>query len=228
MPRPVVEPGTVVVYTDVACPWSTVALHRLLRARADLGLDDHVRIDHRLFLLEDVNSVPTQKSHIDVEIPVVGALEPALGWKPWSADPATWPVTTAPANEAVHAAKRQSARAAEQLDMALRSAFFRDSRCVSLRHEILDIAKGCPDVDVEALAAALDDGSARGPMLRDYRAHRADVQGSPHLFFADGYDVHNPGIELHWVGEPGVGFPVVDHDDPGVFADLLRRAASTA
>jgi hypothetical protein len=64
-----------------------VALVRLL-----LGLDDEVAIDHRLFLLEDVNT---------------------FGWKNWQADPSTWPVTTAPANEAVHAAKRQSARAAE-------------------------------------------------------------------------------------------------------------------
>jgi predicted DsbA family dithiol-disulfide isomerase len=222
--RPEVRAGTIVVYTDIACAWSTVAIARLLRARAELGLDDEVAIDHRLFLLEDVNGFPIPKRFLDAEIPVVGALEPDLGWKVWQADPSTWPVTTAPANEAVHAAKRQSFRAAEQLDMALRLAFFRDSRCVALRHEILDIAKGCSDVDTGALGAALDDGSARGRMMRDYRENREAVQGSPHLFFADGHDVHNPGIELRWVGEQGAGFPVVEKDDPAVFRELVQRA----
>ncbi|RDI34746.1 DsbA family oxidoreductase [Lentzea flaviverrucosa] len=225
MPRPGVREGTIVVYTDIACAWSTVLIARLLRARAELGLTGQVHLDHRVFLLEDVNSFPIPKKFLDSEIPVVGALEPDMGWKNWQADPSEWPVTTAPANEAVHAAKEQSPEAAEELDMALRVAFFRDSRCIALRHEILDIAGGCPHVDARALGEALDDGRARGPMMRDYRANRDAVQGSPHLFFADGYDVHNPGIELKWVGEQGAGFPVVEHDDPGVAADLVRRAA---
>jgi predicted DsbA family dithiol-disulfide isomerase len=220
-----VEPGSIVVYTDVACPWSTVTIVRLLRARDELGLGDRVRLDHRCFLLEDVNGAPLPRKFIDAEIPVVGALEPDLGWKTWQADPSTWPVTTALANEAVHAAKEQSARAAEELDVALRLALFRDSRCVSLRHEIVDVARGCEHVDADALGEALDDGRARGPMMRDLRANREAVQGSPHLFFADGHDVHNPGIELRWVGEQGAGFPVVEHDDPSVFTDLVRRAA---
>jgi len=228
MDRPHVRTGTIVIYTDVACAWSTVTIVRLLRARAELGLDDAVHLDYRCFLLEDVNEFPIPKRFLDGEIPVVGALEPDLGWKPWQADPATWPVATAPANEAVHAAQQQSPAAAEQLDLALRLAFFRDSRCISMRHEILDVASGCPAVEVAALAEALDDGRARGPMMRDYRAHRDAVQGSPHLFFADGYDVHNPGVELHWVGEQGAGYPVVDSDDRSVAADLVRRAAEAA
>jgi predicted DsbA family dithiol-disulfide isomerase len=226
MTRPQAEPATIVIYTDIACAWSTVAIARLLRARTELGLDGVVHLDHRCFLLEDVNAFPIPKKFLDAEIPVVGALEPELGWKPWQADPATWPVTTAPANEAVHAAKLQSPAAAEELDMALRLAFFRDSRCIALRHEILDVAKGCKSVDVDALGAALDDGRARGPMMSDYRAHLDAVQGSPHLFFADGYDVHNPGISLRWQGEQGAGFPIVEHDDPSVFTDLVRRAAA--
>jgi hypothetical protein len=92
-------------------PTAEPALHRLPRARADLDLDDRVRIDHRCFLLEDVNALPIPKKYLDAEIPVVGSLEPELGWKPWQARPATWPVTTAPANETVHAAKQQSLRA---------------------------------------------------------------------------------------------------------------------
>lgn len=54
------------------------------------------------------------------------------------------------------------------------------------------------------------------------------VRGSPHLFLPDGTDLHNPGVELHWEGEKGRGFPVIDSDDPSVHGDLLRRAAVPA
>ncbi len=44
----------------------------------------------------------------------------------------------------------------------------------------------------------------------------------------DGTDVHNPGIELHWEGDAGEGFPVVDNDMPDVYEAILRRAATKA
>jgi predicted DsbA family dithiol-disulfide isomerase len=220
-----VSPGTVAVYTDVACIWSTVALHRFYAARARLGLDDAVRVDHRLFLLEDVNRSAVPMPTWQAEIPVAGPLAPDLGLSPWQGHPADWPVTALLANEAVHAAKAQSPAAAEQLDTALRLAFFRDSRCTSLLHEVVDVARGCDRVDADALAAALEDGRARGAMMADYRAHAADVQGSPHFFLADGSDAHNPGIELHW---DDAGYPVVDADDPAAYDALVRRAAEVA
>jgi predicted DsbA family dithiol-disulfide isomerase len=223
-----VEPGTVVVYTDIVCGWSTVALHRFLEARERLGLTDDVRVDHQLFLLEDVNQFPIPKRFLDSEIPVVGALAPEFGWKPWQAEASTWPVTSLLANEAVHAAKRQSPQAAEQLDMALRHAFFTDSRTISLLHEVIDVAGACPAVDADALRRDLDEGTARADMMRGYREHTEDVQGSPHFFLADGSDVHNPGIELHWEGEPGAGFPVVDKDNPAAMDELVQRAAQAA
>ncbi|WP_433389510.1 hypothetical protein [Micromonospora sp. KLBMP9576] len=63
--------------------------------------------------------------------------------------------------------------------------------------------------------------------MRDYQRNRDDVQGSPHLFLADGYQVHDPGITMHREGEPGAGFPVADADDTGILADLVARAAAT-
>jgi len=214
-----------VVFTDVVCGWSTVALHRFYQARERLGLTDVVRVDHQLFLLEDVNQFPIPKRYLDSEIPVVGSLAPDFGWKPWQGDASTWPITSLLANEAVHAAKRQSTQAAERLDMALRHAFFTDSRPIALLHEIVDVAGGCDDVDEDALRRDLDEGAARGEMMRNYRGNVDDVQGSPHFFLADGSDVHNPGIELHWEGDPGAGFPVVDSDDPSAFDALVQRAA---
>ena len=225
MPLPAPQPGTVTVWTDVSCGWATVALHRFYTARERLGLADEIRVDTQLFFLEDINRFPIPKRYLDVELPVVGALEPGLGWKPWQDDPTNWPITMSLPNEAVHAAKQQSARAAEDLDMALRLAFFRDSRPISLLHVVLEVAETCSRVDAAALQAALDDGRARGAMMAAYRKHAEDVEGSPHFVFADGYEVHNPGIELHWEGDPGTGFPVVDKDDAAVYEDLVRRAA---
>jgi predicted DsbA family dithiol-disulfide isomerase len=220
-----VERGTVVAYTDVSCPWSTLSLHRFYTARARLGLAEAVRVDHRLFLLEDLNSEPVSRRTVDAEIPVVGPLAPDLGFTPWQQEASEWPVTSLLANEAVHAAKAQSGEAAERLDMALRLALFRDSRCISMLHVVLDVAGGCDAVDVGQLRAALDDGRARGPMMADYRAHCGEVKGSPHYFLADGSDVSNPGMQLHWEGEPGAGYPVVDSDDESAYDDLVRRAA---
>lgn len=220
-----VAPGTVVVFTDVVCGWSTLALHRFYRARRDAGLDDAVRVDHQLFLLEDINRFPVPKRYLDTEIPVIGALAPDLEWKPWQGDASTWPITSLLPNEAVHAAKRQSLAAAEQLDMALRSGFFSGSRPISLLHEIIDIAENCDRVDAAALRSELEAGSARAAMMRTYRRCVDAVQGSPHFFLADGSDVHSPGLQLHWEGEPGAGFPVVDADDPTAIEALVQRAA---
>jgi predicted DsbA family dithiol-disulfide isomerase len=224
---PTPDPGTIVVYTDVACGWSTVAIHRLLAARHRLGLDDDVHLDHRLFFLEDVNRAPVSLRLVDAEIPVLAALEPDLGLRPFPGDPSTWPVSSLLANEAVHAAKAQGPAAAEQLDLALRLALFRDGRCISLLHEVLDVAGTCAAVDAGALGDALADGRARGAMLRDYGARVDDIQGSPHLFLPDGHDVHNPGVELHWEGPEGAKVPVVDADDPGIYDELVRRAPSS-
>ncbi len=218
-----VPAGTVVVYSDVVCAWATVALHRLYQARSRLGLDDRLHVQHRLYSLEDVNRFAIPERMLDAEIPVVGQLAPEIGMKPWQADRSEWPVTSLPANEAVRAAAAQSPGAAEELDMALRLAFFRDSRCISLVHEIVDVARGCERVDADAIAAALDDGRARGPMMADYRAHSEEIQGSPQFFLPTGDTVHNPGIELHW--QEDAGYPVVDSDDPSAIDDLLARVA---
>ncbi|MDQ3979183.1 MAG: DsbA family protein [Actinomycetota bacterium] len=220
-----VTPGTVAVYSDVGCPWAHLAVYRLHATRRRLGLEDAVNFDHRAFSLEVVNERPTPWRILSAEIPVVGGLDPDAGWQVWQAEPVTWPVTTLPALEAVQAAKEQSLGASERLDRALRVALFGQSKCISMRHVILAVAADA-GLDVSALQDALDEGRARRAVFDQQRAASSDdVQGSPHLFLADGTDVHNPGIQMEWAGEHGRGFPVVSKDDPGVYEDLLRRAA---
>lgn len=218
--------GHVVVFADIACPWAHVAVHRLHETRARMGLGDRVVFDVRAFPLELFNDQPTPKNVLDAEIPVTGALEPDAGWQMWQHPEHEYPVTMLPALEAVYAAKEQGPRPAEQLDRALRRGFFGESRNVSMRHEILDVAATVPGLDVDALAGALDDGRARAALAADHAIAESDeVNGSPHLFLPNGESVHNPGIEMHWEGEHGEGFPVVDKDDPGIYERLLAAAA---
>lgn len=222
-------PGTIVVWSDLACPWSHVAVARLHRVRAELGLVDDVVLEHRAFPLEVLNERGTPKSILDAEIPVAGALEPGAGWQMWRRPEWQYPGTVLLALEAVQAAEEQSPRASEALDRALRVALFGRSRPIGLRHVVLDIAESCPEVDAGVLAKALDAGTARRTLMDQAETAAGDgVRGSPHLFLPDGTDVHNPGVELHWEGEKGRGFPVVDSDDPSVYGDLLRRAAVPA
>lgn len=222
-----VAPRTVVVWSDLSCPWAHTAVSRLWRTRAELGLDDVVRFDHRPFPLELFNAKPTDKVINDAEVPVLDGIEPHAGWQAWGRPDHEYPVTTLLPLEAVQAAKGQGLRASEQLDRALRRAMFAESRCISLRAVVLDVATACEAVDADALRQALDDGRARHAVIDAFEtANDLGVKGSPHLFLPDGSDAHNPGIEMHWDGTPGTGSLVIDADDPSVYGDLLERAAA--
>ena len=221
-----VPKGRIVVFSDIGCPWAHVAVFRLHRTRAKLDLEGEVVFEHRSFPLELLNERPTPRKILDAEIPVAGALEPDAGWQMWRGPDYQYPVTTLLALEAVHAAAAQSDVAAEQLDRALRVAFFGASQTISMRHVVLSVAATCDAVDAGALAGALDDGRFRRALMHDYkRARSSEVESSPHVFVA-GADAANPGIEMHWEGEHGEGFPVVDKDEPSVYEDLMTRAAN--
>lgn len=222
-----VTPGTITVYSDVGCPWSHLIVHRLLSARSRLGLGpEDVVLDHQPFPLELFNRRPTPWRILSAEVPVVGGLDPSVGWEIWQAEPVTWPVTTLLAMEAVQAAKRQGLAASERLDRALRFAFFGQSRCISMRHVILEVADE-QGLDTDDLADGLDSGTCRRALIETgLAAPDQGVKGSPHVFLPDGTEAHNPGIEMEWAGEHGKGFPVVAKDDPGACEDLIRRAVA--
>ena len=101
-----------------------------------------------------------------------------------------------PALEAVQAATAQSATAAEQLDLALRRAFFVNSRCIWMRHEILAAARTCDAVDAAKIAAALDAGTYRPVVSAQFAQARADrVPCSGTIIRADGTMACNPATE---------------------------------
>lgn len=223
-----VDPRTVVVYSDIGCPWAHVAVWRLWDARRRLGLEERVHFDHRVFPLELFNSEPTPRNELEPEMPICASLAPRAGWQAWSAPDWAWPATMLPAMEAVQAAKEQGLAASEALDRGLRRAFWGESRCISLRHVILEVASETDGVDLAALASALDSGAARPAIFEQWEVAKGDwVQGSPHLFAPDGTNAQNPGLEMDWnQGEDGVWLPTILRDDPDAYADLLRRAAA--
>jgi predicted DsbA family dithiol-disulfide isomerase len=225
-----VAPGSIVIYSDIGCPWAHVAVWRLHDARRRLGLQDVVAFDHRVFPLELFNSEPTPRNELEPEMPVCAALAPRAGWQTWNAPDWAWPVTMLPAMEAVQAAKAQGLAASEALDRGLRRAFWGESRCISLRHVILEVASESDGVDLDGLAAGVDSGEARRAIFAQWEIAKSDqVNGSPHLFLRDGTTVENPGLEVDWREErEGIWVPTVTRDDPSVYDELLRRAAATA
>jgi len=219
---------TVVVFSDLNCSFAHLAVHRLHETRARLGLTGKLWFDHRCFPLELFNRTVNERPGVDSEVAVVGALEPAAGWRLWQGPDWTYPVTMLPALEAVQAAKAQGWQASEELDRALRRAFWAEGRCISLRHVILEVAEDL--LDVQALAADLDSGRARSMVMAQFEAAREDrVNCSPHVFLVDGTNEANPGVDVSWVnGGFGVGFPVIAKDDPAAYEPLLLHAATLA
>ena len=218
------DAGTILVFADIGCPWAHLAVYRLHEARARLGLEDSLSFDMRAFPLEIFNAQPTPARILATEIPVTGPCAPEAGWAQWDASPYAYPVTTMPAMEAVYAAKEQGLGVSDRLDRCLRVALFKESRCISIEHEILEVAKDVDGLDVGELQESLRNGRSRGAMFADLKVAASDeVQGSPHVFLPDGRDFHNPGIEMHWEGK---AFPMVDADDASIYDDLVKTAAS--
>ena len=202
------DPAIVTVWSDVACPWAMLALHTLHAVAGEIGRD--LVIDHRAFPLELFNRGPSPKTLVDAEIVVIGGRVPELGLQLWNAADFTYPVTTLPALEAVQAAKSPAIgglRASDQLDTALRAAYFAESRCISVHAVILEVAEQCDLVDSDALAEAMSQGRGRAEVYGQWHTAQGPVvNGSPHLFAA-GYATHNPGVTYHWTARPPIGFP---------------------
>jgi predicted DsbA family dithiol-disulfide isomerase len=223
-----VAPGTVQIWSDIGCPWAHAAVWRLWDARRKLGLEGQVRFDHRVFPLELFNSQATPRNELEPEMPVCASLAPRAGWQTWAAPDWTYPATMLPAMEAVQAAKEQGLAVSEALDRGLRRAFWGESRCISMRHVILEVASETDGLDLARLAEAIDSGRARRTIFTDWEIAKTDaVKGSPHLFVGDGTNGQNPGLEVDWHEQPdGVWMPTIVRDASWAYEDYVRRAAA--
>lgn len=212
---------TVTIYSDITCPWAAVAVHRLRAARDRLGLD--VSFDPRAWPLEWVNDHGTPQGIVTTESVVLAAHEPEL-FSAWRGD--TWPSTVLPAFELVAAARRVGGvAAAEAVDTALRTRFFRHSADIALRHELRTAAQEA-GVDADAVMAVWGTEPVRAAVAADFAASAGvPVQGSPQIVWPDGSTTHNPGMTDHrWVR----GIPRLGVTDPGAPERLLREHVGNA
>ena len=227
------SPGVITVWSDIACPWATLALATLTNHAQERDIE--ILIDHRAFPLELFNRRPTPKRIIDAEIVAIGALRPELEWQLWSRPEGNYPVTSLPAMAATQAAKSAEVgglNASAQLDAALRKAFYSDQQCISMVTVIEDIARSCPDVDAGALSDRLSQGDGYAAVFKQWHVASSDqIQGSPQIFARSDQSLHNPGVMYHWTAAPGKGLPRFESYDPcwaDVVLDSIRTGPDSA
>lgn len=217
-------PNVISVWSDLGCPWATLALHTLRGHIRSSGAD--VLIDHRTFPLEWFNERPTPKQITDAELVAIAGLVEGLGWRTWSGPESTFPVTTLPALEAVQAAKHPRAgglKGSDELDAALRTAFWIDHQCISVLPIIYQVARSCDGVDADGLRWAIESGHGRQAVLDQWSTARSDdVVCSPHVFTARGDDLVNPGARYTWTGGAETGFPRLEAYDRTWAVDLVN------
>lgn len=193
---------TVDVWSDIHCPWALITVHRLRAARDRHRLD--VVFAPRAWPLEWVNRHGTPRAIVATETAALASHEPGLFTR-YADD--SWPSTFLPAFELVAAARRvHGIRAAEDVDYALRLAFFRDCVDVSVRAGLeaaLCIAVGFGSgVDADLVLHEWTFSNPRADVHDDFIVGASlPIQGSPQIFWPDGSSTHNPGMTDHaWQG----------------------------
>ena len=221
------HPVIITMWSDLGCPWATLALDTLHAEAQRLQVE--LVVDHRVFPLELFNKMPTPKYIVESEVVAIAGRVPELGWRLWHAPLETYPSTMLPAMEAVQAAKDPAIgglTGSDELDTALRRAYLVDSRCISIPSVILEVADECKLVDTDRLAKAIAEGKGRAEVYRDWEeAKRIPIQGSATLFRGDLGPIHNPGPQYHWsksVTPLEGGFPVLESYQRDWAAELLN------
>ncbi len=207
-------PPTIAMYADPTCPYAYLAAYRLHQLRDEWR--GKIRVVHKSLALEYVNRQPTPKRILDVETPVLLAPEPGIPYSPWHRPDSEWPVTVWPAFEAVKCAERQDLDLADDLDWAVRVAFFAESRCIALRHVLFALAEGI-GLDMARFAADFDGGATKPLVLVEARTgwEQLKVEGSPTFILPDGEQ------------RPYLGLPKLDLDKDRHFRPTLKRPAPT-
>ncbi len=197
----------VAVYADLACPYAYIAAYRLRKLRDEYG--GRLIIEHKSLPLEYINRQPTPKPMLDSECPLLMLTEPELPWEPWHAPLSEWPVTLWPAFEAVKCAERQDMALADELDWGIRTAFFAESRCVSMRHVLLDLAERV-GLAMDRFAQDFDSGQTKELVMAEAREgwERLKVPGSPTVVLPSGRQIGDAaalGLPEVLVDEHGYG-----------------------
>ncbi len=199
-----IGPIPLAMYADLACPYAYVSAYRLRKLRSEYR--GSIMIEHKSLPLEYVNREPTPKPLLERELPVLMQEEPGIPYQPWQRPESEWPVTMWPAFEAVKCAQRQSLALADDLDWTIRVAFFAQSRCIALRHVLLELAQQV-GLDMQRFADDFDRGVTKYQVLQEAQEgwERLRVAGSPTFVLPSGKQISNVGL-------PDIA---IDPDQPG-------------
>ncbi len=186
-------PIPIAMYADLACPYAYVSAYRLRKLRDEYR--GTIVIEHKSLSLEYVNREPTPKPLLERELPYLVREEPGIPYQSWQREDSEWPVTMWPAFEAVKCAERQSLALADDLDWAIRVAFFAESRCISLRHVLLELAQQV-GLDEKRLADDFDRGVTKYQVLQEAQEgwERLRVDGSPTFVLPSGKRISSLGL----------------------------------
>ncbi|MDX1521395.1 MAG: DsbA family protein [Anaerolineae bacterium] len=173
------------LYSDVHCPYAYLTTYRLRQLRDEYV--DKIAIVHRSLALEYVNRRSTPKNIIEAETPILMLEELDIPYHPWHAPLTEWPVTMWPAFEAVKCAEEQGLDLADDLDWAIRKAFFAESRCISMRHVLFELAEAA-GLDMVRFADAFDSGVYKRRALEEAQMgwETLKVEGSPTFVLPSG------------------------------------------
>lgn len=187
------EPVTIAMYADLACPYAYVSAYRLRKLREEYR--GRIAIEHKSLSLEYINREDTPKALLESELPYLVREEPGIPYQPWQRPASEWPVTMWPAFEAVKCAQRQSLTLADDLDWAIRVAFFAESRCISLRHVLLELVQQV-GLDMDRFTDDFDRGVTKYQVLQEAREgwERLHVEGSPTFVLPSGKQISNVGL----------------------------------
>jgi predicted DsbA family dithiol-disulfide isomerase len=166
------------LYSDVHCPYAYLTAYRLRKVRAEYA--EKITIVHRSLALEYVNRRPTPNNILNAETPILMLEELDIPYHPWHRPLSEWPVTMWPAFEAIKCAELQGLEAADELDWAIRKAFFAESRCISMRHVLFELAKEAR-LDMTRFSEAFDSGVTKRQVLQEAQMgwETLKVEGSP-------------------------------------------------
>jgi predicted DsbA family dithiol-disulfide isomerase len=192
------------VFAELACPFTHLALRRIVQRRRDDGLSEpHLRI--RPWPLELVNGKPLDPQHVGKEI---GALRAQVSPDLFTGfDEAAFPTTSMPGFRLAEAAYAAGEVTGERVSLELRDALFEEGRDIS-DPEVLGIIAAAHGVEVpgEDLDVEVERTYAQGK--------GRGVEGSPH-FFVDGHSAFCPLLDIQ-------------KDDAGEFHLTLDEAAVNA
>jgi predicted DsbA family dithiol-disulfide isomerase len=187
------QSALIVMYADLACPYAYVSAYRLRKLRSQEQAA--ITIVHKSLALEYVNREPTPKPLLDHELPVLVKEEPGIPYHPWQRPESEWPVTMWPAFEAIKCAERQSLELADELDWAVRRAFFAESKCISMRHVLFELAEQV-GLEMGRFADDFDRGVAKYQVLQEAQEgwEHLRVAGSPTFILPSGKQISDVGL----------------------------------